>query len=84
MLNVYRRLREQPFRARLLLQIHDELVFESPPEELPRLAELVRREMTTPVEKRLQLRVPLRVDLSAGPNWLDVNSIADCRLQIAD
>jgi DNA polymerase-1 len=77
MLNVYRRLKEQPFKARMLLQIHDELVFESPPEELPRLAELVRREMTIPVEKRLALRVPLRVDLSAGENWLDVNPIAD-------
>jgi DNA polymerase-1 len=75
MLNVYRRMRQEGLRSRLLLQIHDELVFESPPEELPRLADLVRREMTEPVEKRLALRVPLRVDLAAGPNWLEVEKM---------
>jgi DNA polymerase-1 len=72
MLEVYRRLRQEKMRARMLLQIHDELVFEAPPEEMPSLVDLVRREMTTPVEKRLDLRVPLRVDLAVGPNWLDV------------
>jgi DNA polymerase-1 len=77
MLNVLRKLKEDGYRARLLLQIHDELVLEAPPDELPRLAEMVRREMTEPVRAALSLRVPLRVDLSAGPNWLDVESIAD-------
>jgi DNA polymerase-1 len=72
MLEVFRRLRKEGLRARLLLQIHDELVFEAPPEEMPDLTGLVRREMTTPVENRLGLRVPLRVDLAVGPNWLDV------------
>ena len=71
MLNVYRRLHREGHRARLLLQIHDELVFETPPEELAALAELVREEMTTPVERTLGLQVPLRVDLACGPNWLD-------------
>ncbi|MGH7169807.1 MAG: DNA polymerase, partial [Gemmataceae bacterium] len=72
MLNVYRRLQRENRKAKMLLQIHDELVFETPPEELPALAELVREEMTTPVEKTLGLQVPLRVDLACGPNWLDV------------
>jgi DNA polymerase-1 len=72
MLNVYRRLRRERYRARLLLQIHDELVFEAPPEELSRLGALVREEMTGPVARRLGLRVPLAVDLASGPNWLDV------------
>jgi DNA polymerase-1 len=75
MLNVYRRLHREGSRARLLLQIHDELVFETPPEELPALAELVREEMTTPVERALGLQVPLRVDLACGPNWLDVTGM---------
>jgi DNA polymerase-1 len=75
MLQVFRRLRQEKFRSRLLLQIHDELVFESPPEELDRLAEMVRHEMTEPVEKRLGLRVRLRVDLAAGPNWLEVEGM---------
>jgi DNA polymerase-1 len=55
----------------MLLQIHDELVFEAPDEEIPRLAEIVRREMTT----ALDLNVPIEVDLAAGPNWLDVKSL---------
>jgi DNA polymerase-1 len=73
MLDVYRRLRREGRRSRMLLQIHDELVFEVPPEELAAVAALVREEMTTPLEKTLGLRVPLRVDLAAGPNWLDVD-----------
>ena len=57
----------------MLLQIHDELVFEAPAAEMPRLAELVRRVMTS----ALDLKVPLKVDLAAGPNWLDVEPITD-------
>jgi DNA polymerase-1 len=75
MLGLHRRLKAGPWRSRLLLQIHDELVFEAPPEELDDLADLVRREMTTPLEKRLKLRAPLKVDLAAGPNWLDAEEI---------
>jgi DNA polymerase-1 len=75
MLHVFGRLRRERRRARLLLQIHDELVLEAPPEELAEVAALVREEMTGPVEKALGLRVPLRVDLAAGPNWLDVAEI---------
>ena len=59
------------FQATMLLQIHDELVFEAPKQEVPRLAELVRETMT----KALDLNVPLTVDIAAGPNWLDVVSI---------
>jgi DNA polymerase-1 len=73
MLEVHRRLGREGRRARMLLQIHDELVFEAPPEELRGLAALVREEMTGPVEKALGLQVPLKVDLAAGPNWLDVS-----------
>jgi DNA polymerase-1 len=67
----------------MLLQIHDELVFEAPPEEVDFLVPLVCEEMTTPLEKSLNLEVPLKVDVAVGPNWLDVQEwqIADCRLQ---
>jgi DNA polymerase I len=75
MLRLLRRLRAEGGRARLLLQIHDELVLETPPEELAATAALVREEMTTPLEQELQLKVPLKVDLAAGPNWLDVEEI---------
>jgi DNA polymerase I len=75
MLHVHRRLRSEKWKSRLLLQIHDELVFEAPAEELKGLAKLVREEMTGPVERALELRVRLGVDLSAGPNWLDLSTV---------
>jgi DNA polymerase-1 len=68
MVNIYRRLRREGRRARLLLQVHDELVFEVPPDEFQALAGLVTEEM----EGAMTLAVPLKVDLAAGPNWLDV------------
>jgi DNA polymerase-1 len=83
MLSIHRRLRQERLRARMLLQIHDELVFEAPPEEVDFIVPLVCEEMTTPLEKTLNLEVPLKVDVAVGPNWLDVQEwqIADCRLQ---
>ncbi len=71
MLDVDRRLDESGLKARMLLQIHDELVFEAPQEEIPSLASLVETAMTT----ALELSVPLRVDLASGPNWLDVSPV---------
>jgi len=71
MLALHRRLKEGKYRSRMLLQIHDELVFEVPPDELKEMAALVREEMTTPREKELGLKVPLKVEVAAGPNWLD-------------
>jgi DNA polymerase I len=75
MLNIHRRLRKEKRRAKMLLQIHDELVFEAPPDELAATAALVREEMTASVETALKLQAPLKVDISAGPNWLDVESL---------
>jgi DNA polymerase-1 len=72
MLLIDERLRGEKMEARMLLQIHDELVFEAPEGELPALAALVRDAMTT----ALDLRVPLKVDLAAGRNWLDIEAIA--------
>jgi DNA polymerase-1 len=54
-------------RSTMLLQVHDELVFECPPEELEELAPLVKREM----EGACQLDVPLLVDIGVGANWRD-------------
>lgn len=67
MIAVRDRLREQRLDAMMVLQIHDELIFEVPPEELVRVARLVAEAMTGV----LALRVPLAVDLKAGPNWAD-------------
>jgi DNA polymerase-1 len=54
----------------MLLQVHDELVFEAPPSEVERLREIVTRAMTTAVP----LRVPLVVDLGVGANWLEAKA----------
>jgi DNA polymerase-1 len=66
MLAVHRRLKAERFQAKMLLTVHDELVFESPPNEVEAVAALARREMT----QALPLDVPLTVDIEAGPNWL--------------
>ncbi len=55
------------FQAAMLLQVHDELVFEAPPDELERLRALVKREM----EQVYRLEVPLVVEIGVGPNWRD-------------
>jgi len=67
MIRIHGALREQKLRSRMLLQVHDELVFEAPPEELERMGQLVRDHM----EHVVELRVPLVVDIGVGPNWLD-------------
>jgi DNA polymerase-1 len=67
MISVLRRLRSERLEAKLLLQIHDELVFEAHPEELAALKELVVSEMSRAGE----LSVPLKVDVKTGDNWAD-------------
>jgi DNA polymerase-1 len=54
----------------MLLQVHDELVFEAPPHELDAVRGLVRKEM----EGAVTLSVPLVVDVGVGPNWLDAKA----------
>jgi len=71
MLEVDRRLRAAGLAARMLLQIHDELLFEAPAAEVPALAALVREAMTT----ALTFDVPLKVDVASGLNWLDVEPL---------
>ena len=70
MINLHRRMRTEGLRSRMLLQIHDELVFEFPPEEQDRLARMIAEEMSQAV----QLEVPLKVDVKSGANW------AECEL----
>jgi DNA polymerase-1 len=71
MIHVYRRLEREKHPARLLLQIHDELVLECPADRVAELATLLRAEM----EQALPLSVPIKVDISVGPNWLDTETI---------
>jgi DNA polymerase-1 len=65
MIKVHARLEREKMRTRMLLTVHDELVFEAPEAELERARELVKAEM----EGAYPLRVPLRVDIGVGQNW---------------
>ncbi len=65
MIAVDRALREEGFRAKLILQVHDELIVEAPEDEAERVRELLRRCM----EGVMTLAVPLRTDISIGGDW---------------
>ena len=67
MINVSQRLKQDEHPGRMLMQIHDELVFEVPREELDSLGQIVQSEM----ESAMELDVPLIVDMSSGLNWLE-------------
>ena len=69
MIRVAQRLREEGLRSRMVLQIHDELLFDALPDELPVLQTLVVEVM----ENVMQLSVPLTVECSAGANWLEAH-----------
>ena len=68
MLKVDEALRREGLQARMVMQVHDELLIEAPKAEAARAAEILRREMETAVE----LDVPLEVELGTGDNWMDV------------
>jgi DNA polymerase-1 len=67
MIRIERGLRGASLNTKMLLQVHDELVFEVPPPELDAVTELVTREM----EHAVQLSVPLVVETGVGENWLE-------------
>jgi DNA polymerase-1 len=60
-------LRSAGLSTRLVLQIHDELLFEGPAEEVEPASEIVRREMA----EAFEMDPPLEVDVGAGANWLE-------------
>jgi DNA polymerase-1 len=72
MINIHARLPQLPYPARLLLQIHDELVFECPAENVADLVRTVKSEM----EGAMALTVPLIVDVSAGDNWMETEPVS--------
>lgn len=67
MINVERRLQSEGLHAKLILQVHDELVLDCPIEEKDRAAELLQHEM----ENAVKLEVPLTVEVHSGNNWYD-------------
>lgn len=69
MVNIDRAFRAARLRTKCVLQIHDELLFDTPREEAERVKEIVRREMTTAID----FGVPLEVSMGEGDNWLDAH-----------
>jgi DNA polymerase-1 len=65
MVKVHARLKREKMQTRMILTVHDELVFEAPERELDRAQEIVRAEM----EGAHPMRVPLKVDVGVGQNW---------------
>jgi DNA polymerase-1 len=71
MVRLHERLRSGGFAARMLLQVHDELVLECPQQELDDVVALVRDTM----QGAYTLRVPLKVDVETGINWRDMDAV---------
>jgi DNA polymerase-1 len=69
MVRVHERLKKENLKAKMILQVHDELIFEVLPAELESLKEIVLKEMTDAVK----LDVPLKVDWGTGNNWLEAH-----------
>jgi len=70
MIKIHREIVEHNLKAKMILQVHDELIFDTPVEEVEQLKILVKQCM----ENALVLNVPLEVDIKIGPNWYDVKS----------
>src|SRR6185503_10427169 len=68
MVNIYRRLNEEKRPTKLLMQVHDELVFETPASAAEEEAKMIREEMNS----AMKLRVPLKVEVGWGKNWQEV------------
>jgi len=72
MVRLDKRMRDENLRGKMILQVHDELVFRVPRDELPRMSALVRETMAG----AMTLDVPIQVDVKAGKNWLDTDPVS--------
>ena len=71
MVKVYREFKQNNFASKMIMQIHDELVFDVKKEEFEPVKKIVRENM----EGVMKLKVPLKVNLEAGNNWLEMEEI---------
>ena len=68
MIRIHNRMKENELDGRMLLQVHDELIFEAPPREIATMEDMILELMPS----ALELSVPLKVDLKIGPTWGDL------------
>jgi len=71
MVEIYRQINKRHFKAKMILQIHDELVFDVSRDELDELVRMVKDRM----ENTLKLDVPIKVDIKKGKNWLEMEEV---------
>jgi DNA polymerase-1 len=71
MVEIQKKLKDEEFKAKMILQVHDELVFEVPSAEVKKLAPVVKKLM----EETMLLSVPLVVELKVGPNWGEMKKL---------
>ena len=69
MINVYNKIKESELKSKMILQIHDELLFDVPKNEIEILPSIVKNEM----ENAIKLNVPLKVDCDYGKNWFEAH-----------
>ncbi len=69
MIKIFNRLKAEKLATKMIIQVHDELVFEVPKGEVDLMKELVRKEM----EQAIKLSVPIKVDVGVGDNWLEAH-----------
>lgn len=67
MINVYEQLKNRNLKAKIVLQVHDEMMIESPTEEAEEVKEIIKKEM----ENAIELKVPLIADVSEAYNWYE-------------
>ncbi|UCG35685.1 MAG: DNA polymerase I [Candidatus Omnitrophota bacterium] len=71
MVNIHRELKKRELKAKMIIQIHDELVFDVPKEELKEVKDIVKLCM----EQSLELTVPIKVNIKYGKNWADMQEL---------
>ena len=69
MINIHNKLKAENWKSKMLLQVHDELVFDVHNDELEKIQPMIKHEM----ENTFKLEVPLVVDLGMGKNWLEAH-----------
>ena len=69
MINVHNAIHEKGLKSKMILQVHDELVFEVPKIEVDEMKILVKQKM----ESAIKLTVPVKVDMEIGDNWLEAH-----------
>ena len=69
MINIYSRFKQENFKSKMLLQVHDELVFDVYKDELETVKPIIKYEM----ENAFKMSVPLDVEMGTGYNWLEAH-----------